>query len=734
MRSFQQGDRVQAANVRQDLVLVGGGHSHALAIRMLAMQPPAATRITLVSPESLSPYSGMLPGLIAGHYTVEQTHVDLPRLCQWASVRFIRARALALDTGRRQLTLDDGSRLDYDWLSLDVGSTPALDQVPGAREHAIAVKPVADFRARWQAFLDRWPDHRQPLQLAVVGGGAGGTEIVLAMATALARRGLRAHLRLYCAGTLLAGYPARLQRAMRTRLARAGVELVENRRIGAVSAGQLHSDRTDSFDALFWCTGATGPGWLRGSGLALDEHDFVRVHDTLQSVTATNIFAAGDCALLDRQPLPRAGVYAVRQASVLADNLRRAITSQPLKHWQAQKHFLSLLAAGSRDAAGSRAGVTVQGPWVWHWKDRIDRRFMARFDALPARPAMPAPAADDPPRCAGCGAKVGSDALQDALGDLRPYTQASVLAGLEAREDASLVRWPADQLLVQSQDFFPAFIDEPALFGRIAVLHSLSDLYAMNARPHSALATITLPVMSSRLQGRDLRRLMQAAVDELDQAGCTLLGGHTLEGATLAAGFAVNGGAREDALLRKGGARPGDVLLVTKALGTGVILAAHMQGHCRARALDSALESMLVSNGPAAAVLAAHGVRSCTDITGFGLLGHLLEMCRASACPVRLDPEALPILTDALALVRAGVQSSLKPANDGALGACDLAPRWHTHPLLALLTDPQTSGGLLAAVPADRAEPCLAALRALGIPAARAGVFLPAADLMVDIP
>ena len=514
---------MQSIPAKQDLVLVGGGHSHALALRMLAMRPLPDTRITLVSPESLAPYSGMLPGLIAGHYRIEDTHVDLPRLCQWAGARFIRARVTGLDTRLNRLTLDDGSTLDYDWLSLDIGSTPALDDVPGAREHAIAVKPVSSLRQRWQQTLDNWPGREHPVRVTVVGGGAGGTEMTLAIHTALARRGLQAKISLLCAAALLAGYPAALRAAMRRRLNDAGVDVQEHSRVSQVSAGQLLTASAQPFDLLFWCTGAVGAHWLSDSGLALNERHFIRIDHHLRAVGHANIFAAGDCAVIDAQPLPRAGVYAVRQAKTLAANLHRAIAGQPLQRWRPQKKFLSLLAAGGRDAAGSRGALTVQGAWVWRWKDRIDRRFMRLFEQLPRRAAMPIPAADDIPRCAGCGAKVGSDALQQALGGLRPLQHDDILAGMDAREDASIVRWQSGQLLVQSQDYFPAFIDEPALFGRISVLHSLSDLYAMNATPHSALATVSLPVNHQVLQGRDLKRLMSAAVDELNRAGCALL-------------------------------------------------------------------------------------------------------------------------------------------------------------------------------------------------------------------
>lgn len=717
---------------KQDLVLVGGGHSHALALRMLAMNPLPETRLTLVSPDSLAAYSGMLPGLIAGHYQVEDTHVDLPRLCQWAGVRFIRARVTALDSRLNRLMLDDGSTLDYDWLSLDIGSTPALDLVPGAREFAIAVKPVASFRARWQQALDHWPQQDKAVKVSVVGGGAGGTEMSLAIATALARRGLRAEISLICASTLLSGYPQALRRAMRKRLHQAGIQVQESSRVSRVSAGLLHIGKEQPFDLLFWCTGAVGADWLKGSGLALNADNFIRIDHSLRAVGQANVFAAGDCALIDEQPLPRAGVYAVRQAGTLVRNLHRAINGQPLVQWKAQKKFLSLLAAGNQDAAGSRGNLTVQGPWVWRWKDRIDRRFMEKFSDLPAR-KMSVVAVEDIPRCAGCGAKVGSEALQQALSDLHPVTHDDIIAGMDAREDASVIRWPTGQALVQSQDYFPAFIDEPALFGRISVLHSLSDIYAMNATPHSALATISLPVNHQVLQGRDLKRLMYAAVDELNRAGCSLLGGHTLEGPQLAAGFAINGSAREQDLFHKGGAQPGDKLILSKPIGTGIVLAAMMQLKVSAATLDHALQSMLTSNALAAKIFADSGVRCCTDITGFGLLGHLLEMCRASSCAAELQAEAVPLLQGALTLADLGIISTLKPANDIALTECRIAARFHHHPLLALLTDPQTSGGLLAAVPATQADHCLQQLRDAGLDAACIGEVRVADGLRIGI-
>ena len=174
-----------ATEITRDLVLVGGGHAHALVLRMLAMDPVPGARLTLVSPASHTPYSGMLPGLVAGHYRFEDTHIDLARLCQWAGVRFLRDTVTALDPARRELHFAQRPPLGYDLLSLDIGSQPTLDVVPGAREYAVPVKPVAEFWQRWQAGLGTHGGQR----IAIVGGGAGGLELALAMAHALAGSG-----------------------------------------------------------------------------------------------------------------------------------------------------------------------------------------------------------------------------------------------------------------------------------------------------------------------------------------------------------------------------------------------------------------------------------------------------------------------------------------------------------------------------------------------------------------
>jgi len=279
---------------------------------------------------------------------------------------------------------------------------------------------------------------------------------------------------------------------------------------------------------------------------------------------------------------------------------------------------------------------------------------------------------------------------------------------------------------LQTVDFFRAMVDDPYLFGRIAATHALGDIYAMDGLPETALAIATVPPASGPIVEHDLYQMLKGALDVLEPAGAALAGGHSAEGAELGLGFAVTGRPRRTRLLRKGGLAPGDRLILTKPLGTGIILAADGRGAAPGRVVEGAIATMLQGGAAAAECLARHGATAATDVTGFGLFGHLLEMLRASAVDASLDPQAIPALDGVLPLIRRGIRSSLHAENAAALEALDagggLPPE-----VEALVADPQTSGGLLAGVPAAQAADCLAELRELGYRAALIGAVTQAA-------
>lgn len=719
-----------AQRAEQDLVLVGGGHTHALALRALAMQPVPGLRVTLVSPAAFTPYSGMLPGLLAGHYEFTDAHIDLVRLCQWADVRFIADEVTALDPQRRVLRCREHSDVHYDIVSLDIGSQPELDSVPGAREYSTPVKPVAGFWARW---LDVEESVDQGSRIAVVGGGAGSVEVALAMAHRLRER--EVSIALYCAAAqILPGYPAAVQGRVAAQCAALGVALHVDHRVTHVDKQELHfSGRSSAFDTLFWCTGAAAAPWVSESGLPVDKRGFLEVHDTLQSTADPRVFAAGDIATQIAHPRPKAGVYAVRQAPVLSHNLRAIAEGKALRDHRPQKRFLSLLSLGPRGAVAERNGFTVAGAWVWRWKDRIDREFMDRFAVLPER-AMAVSVSDSSDEeqapCGGCGAKVAGAELHAVLGALRdrypdhtPTEAADDVAVITGDTLAATSDTAASIAFVQSTDQLRALVDDPWLMGRIAAQHALSDLYASGAQPHSALAQVTLPFAAEPLLRRDLEAALDGALSIFAEANCRLLGGHSMQGPEMQLGFTVNGVLRGEPLLpkpvlSKQGAQPGDVLLLSKALGSGALFAAHMQQRADGRHVQAALEAMQQSNREASLIARRYGARAVTDVTGFGLAGHLLEML-GEDLSATLQWESLPVLAGALEALNAGIRSTAHTGNV-ALAGDRVALPGGAPPSLQLLFDPQTSGGLLMAVPPASADAALAELNQAG-PAAAIG-------------
>ena len=487
-------------------------------------------------------------------------------------------------------------------------------------------------------------------------------------------------------------------------------------------------------DEVVWATAAAPPSWPAASGLAVDGAGFIAVDATLQSTSHPDVFAAGDVASVAEHPREKAGVFAVRQGKPLAGNLRRALLGKRLRPFSPQRRFLSLISTGDRYAVASRGRLSAEGAWVWRWKDWIDRRFMRRFSDLPEMDEQPGgrrrepvvPPGLAPPevvrelsvvamRCGGCGSKVGATLLDRVVARLEPVRREDVVVGLDAPDDAAVASLPAGKLLVQSVDAFRAMIDDPWLFGRITANHCLSDLYAMGAEPCSALAIVTIPHGIESKMETLLEDLLSGAVTVLNDGGAALVGGHTSEGAEVQLGLSVSGSIDPDQILRKGGLQPGDRLVLTKQIGTGTLLAADMRGKAKARWVDGAIRAMLQSNRDAAGAVRAHGGQSCTDVTGFGLLGHLVEMTKASGVDARVALDAVPILDGAEDTAARGLLSSLQPQNVRLRRAVANLETAGADPRYPLLFDPQTAGGLLAGVPADRAEACVAPAACVGL-------------------
>ena len=709
---------MQSGAITTDIVLLGGGHAHVFVLKAFGMSPVPGVRLTLVAKELAAAYSGMLPGFVAGHYTLDDCQIDLVRLARFAGARLIQGAACGLDRKAKRVAIEGRPPVRYDLLSIDVGITPLIDDIEGAAEHAIVVKPVSVFAPKWQALEVRAMQRDGPRRIVAIGGGAAGVELILA-----ARHRLRSlapgagidvnafSFALIAGGILLPSHNTRARSLAQTALNDARVDVIENDLAARISPREvdLVSGRSVPADAVLISTKAAAPSWFAATDLPRDPDGFAAVKPTLQALDDDDVFAVGDCATVLEHPRAKSGVFAVRQGPKVADNLRRRATGAAAMPFVPQEQFLTLLSLGDKRAILARGPFAASGKWAWIWKDRIDRAFMDKFNILPSM----GDGADAPAmRCGGCAAKVGPATLANALDRLAGTTGSPQTA---PRDDAAVLDEGGDTLRLESVDFFRAFWPDPYVLGEIAANHALSDIYAMGGTPKTAQAIAVLPHGRPQVVEDDLFQLLAGARAAFERQDVALIGGHSSEGAELSVGFAISGTVERDKLLQKAGLKPGNVLILTRPIGTGIVFAAEMRGLAKAHAIEAALAAMRQSNHTAMQCFARHGATAATDVTGFGLAGHLIEMLDASGVAGKVDLETIATYPQALALAQSGIASSLLPENlflasrlvdDASISAATLA----------LLFDPQTSGGLVAGLPADRARACVGDLKRFGMP------------------
>jgi selenide,water dikinase len=382
--------------ITQHLVLIGGGHSHAIALRLWGMHPLPGVRLTLITDVSQTPYSGMLPGHVAGIYDFKETHIDLHRLASFAQAQLLLDSVVGLDLANNNVICVNRPPVAFDYLSIDIGSTPATHIVPGAASWATPAKPVPQFLQAWQQTIERVTKNPENLfRIGIVGGGAGGVELALNMQRNLHQRfqeaqqppeNLTIHL-FHSSQKLLPGHNRWVSQRLQAILLKKDVQLHLSERVREVFPDRVicESGLTVECDRIFWVTQASAPRWIKASGLETDSQGFVLVGDTLQSLSHPHIFAAGDIATMQHYSRPKAGVFAVRQGKPLFENLQRILLVKPLKTYRPQKRYLSLIGTGDKTAIASWSSLGWESSLLWCWKDYLDRKFMGNFSKLPER-------------------------------------------------------------------------------------------------------------------------------------------------------------------------------------------------------------------------------------------------------------------------------------------------------------------------------------------------------------
>jgi len=648
----------------------------------------------------------MVPGLIAGIYQRDQASVDLRDLADQACVALVVAEITGLDIQNQQLQLDQRPALTYERLSLNLGAETSIS--PAITAGLVPIKPLEPalaFLSNQDEQMNTKAFEAEPFQ--VVGSGLAAVETVLALRQRWPRRPLVLRLRPGCLHPVL-------------------IRALENAEVQINETSEHEQTEQCQTTAGLLCTGSKAPHWLADSDLpCCPNSGRIRTEMSLQVIGYPKLFAAGDCAVMDAHARAPSGVWAVRAAKPLARNLEAACAGRPLRRWRPQRQALQLLG-GFQDGepeAWALRGKRILGPHplLWRWKTAIDKRFIAMFQrsrSMNSSAAMP---------CRGCAAKLPAAPLESAL------QQAGITTlGTNPEDAAVLPLNPAvgTTPVLQSVDGFPALVSDPWLNGRLTALHACSDLWACGARVLAAQAVVTLPQTNESTQETLLAQTLAGIRSALNPQGAKLIGGHTLEARDglaqpplsrgVQVALSVSGQAVET-FWPKSGLQPGDRLLLSRPLGTGVLFAAAMTGAAPAACLDLALEQMGTSQHHLLEQLLdlqtehPNAIHAATDITGFGLLGHLGEMLRNPGLKVVLNGPDTPALPGALSLLEKGYASSLAPANRRAwslldngsvhLQLVDIDPGSKTNQaMLELLVDPQTCGPLLISVEPDIAQ------------------------------
>ena len=707
------------------LVLIGGGHAQIQVLKSFAMKPVDGLAITLITDVLHAPYSGMLPGFVEGVWHADDIHIDLTRLASFAGASVIHAPVSEIDPKARIIHFESRPSLGYDILSLNCGAVPDLDKITGADNHSIAVKPIAHF-------LEQLPDKRDETRVInIIGAGVAGLELAFAFCKRYESQNIDINV-FSRAKSILPTMPTKAGRLIGRLAKDKGITIHDSTAISAMDERQLTSTdgRTFPSGLNFVVTGVKASPFVASLDGTLDKDGFVSVSNTLQSPYFPEIFAAGDIASTREHPREKAGVFAVRAGAILAENLRRYIFQQPLKKWRPQKRYLALIGTGDGKAVAIRNGLVAHHSLFWRLKLRIDKAFMDKFNNLPkmtaqAPLALPLyearhPVKDDPifaeMRCTGCAAKASASLLDTAMARALNAAHAlgvdkSLLADDGALgEDAGLT--PAISAdLRHSFDSLTQMVPDPFIFGQIAVNHALSDLYVAGAKPLYATAHLNLEEASEPYQQEIATQLLTGALLGLGAAQARLIGGHTSQSRAASLGFAVTGAQTHQ--LADYEPSSDYVLVMTKKLGIGTALAALMRQKAGAALHQEVIDAMLLSNQHAAECFFAHGAIAMTDITGFGLARHTQNLLSRlpDTLGARLSLSALSSFDGIEAVINAGIRSSLFDKNRQA-GIVTPAPslsgkEWR----LNLLFDPQTSGGVLALIPAASANQAMAEIQ-----------------------
>ncbi|KGG20322.1 selenide, water dikinase SelD [Prochlorococcus marinus] len=696
------------------LVLAGGGHTHALVLLRWAMYPKLkpAGMITLVNKSSTTIYSGMFPGVVAGKYKIDEILIDLRNLASKAGVSFIHAEIEGIDLKKKKLLLAGRPEIEYSLLSLNIGTKTNLNAKSFNRGDKDLAVPIKPFYESYKFIIDQdiHKDDSSAKPFVIIGSGFAGMEIAFSLRKRWPKRSILLKIK-------------------------SGRKIKKNllRNLKAQNIEITQKNPSILYPTLI-CTGNKSFDWIKNSGLPIDKKGRVLTKKNLQVLNYPELFAVGDCGVIKDHSRPSSGVWAVRSAKPLAINLECLSKGLKLEEWKPQRKAIQLLDISSikkESKAFISWGEIMIGPFGFlsRLKELIDKQFISKFDLVKDIDSDMS-TEEEMIKCRGCAAKLAFSPLNSALNKLD-------LIESSADDSIDIGELNSSKTLIQSVDGFPSLISDPWLNGRLLAFHACSDIWACGGSVISAQSVVNLPSIPNNLQQELLFQVLEGINSALTIQGAKLVGGHTLESRKISeepfslgieSSLTVNGIIdNKKYFWPKGGMKKGDQILISRPLGTGIIFSAFMNGQVKPYILDNALKEMnksqheivnyineLTNLNPRSKI-----VNACTDITGFGLLGHLSEMLESTNSDqlkmnsepfkVTLELDNIPLYDGVKELLDKGFESTLAPANQIFLKNIDgdknlrfelksndsSSNRSYYNAMLKILVDPQTCGPLL---------------------------------------
>ena len=659
----------ESASARYSLVLVGAGHSNIALIRRFAMDPLESVRLVVINPESTAPYSGMLPGFLAGQYIADELFIDVAALCKQAGARFIRGSLERVDTASKMLLIRHQAfpnvrelYIPYDYAVLNTGAAPA-DSFPSTHAGCYYVKPIRELLIDLPRIDERM--RRGNRSMVIAGGGAAGIELAFAFR---ARYGSDATITLVSRRSIdhdnaLSAGASVIRRALEEKR----ITLIESVEVTEAVVGEVRLSDGRSVAAYVVCvaTPVRAPSWIEQSGLA-GKDGFLNVNAELQVDDYEGLYASGDIVNLPSSR-GRSGVMAVRAGQYLAKALVQKIRGRHVSPFRPQRHWLTLLNLGDGEAIAVRGSLAYKGASLFKLKDRIDQKFMARFKPrkMSSAEAM---------RCEGCAAKLPGDMLTSVFG------QQFEDGAITTQQGVSRIR---------SIDALTHLVDDPYLIGALAMRHAVSDVWAMGASPTTALTLIAVErALSQHIEASDFVQAQAGLQDAAHAYGVEIVGGHSLSLNQPMIAVEVEGECARP--VRKNSVMAGDELWITGPVGSGILFSALASGLTIGASIDQWVTNALKSLFEASQIAAREGVHAMTDVTGFGLAGHLREMLSWNNLGIQWA-EKIVTFSGVDECIARGIQSTAYV--DNVRYAQQIG---HKAPS-AVVFDPQTCGPLLIA-------------------------------------